>query len=718
MNIYSDLLWAREDADRALEREADEALFTNTAVSSIAMGSDGSQEAVLAIMEWMHQPLRRVRGYDSVEGMLELLLGTRGIMYLERDMTDPSWQKTSEFYLAREKGGDWLALKPALGGYAYLRPKDGKSGHCPRTIELEPKGWAIYRPVPEDVTNLFGYLRMVLSLVTLRDITLIVAASVVVYLAGLATPFLNRYVLNILVPEGASDATLILVAVAFLTVGFIKTSVQATKTFLLGRLRLRVAGQAEAAVMGRALLLPQSYFAKQSTGKVSKRLAAARRAAERLINLVLNLGLTAVFSLGYIPQMMAYAPQLVTPAIIALALNSAYTVFAACFSVTNEANSMQAEMESSGFMFSALKGSQKIRGMGAERRVYTRWASIYQRVLKYELDQPLVLKLEDVAGSLITSLGTLVLIYMTVSTNLSRGDYVAFNASYALVVSAVSELLGAMRTVMLMGPLMDQLVGILDAPTEVRSADLALRNVRGTIALDHVSFAYNETGLGAIRDISLFVRSGEKVALVGASGCGKSTLLKIMLGVERPLSGAVIIDGQDISTIDLRSYRQRVGSVFQFSRLIPGSVYSNIAFTPRPVSEEEAWVAAEKACIADDLRAMPLQLATEISESNSSGFSGGQRQRILLARAFASKPAIMVLDEATSALDNITQKKVLDAVYAEKCTVIMVAHRLSTVVDCDRILVMDGGRIVEEGSYDELIAADGFFAQLVRRQVL
>ena len=151
---------------------------------------------------------------------------------------------------------------------------------------------------------------------------------------------------------------------------------------------------------------------------------------------------------------------------------------------------------------------------------------------------------------------------------------------------------------------------------------------------------------------------------------------------------------------------------------MPGTVFSNISFTPHAVTEEEAWEAAEKACIADDLRKMPLGLDTEISESNSCGFSGGQRQRILIARAFATKPAIMVLDEATSALDNITQKKVLDAVYAENCTVLMVAHRLSTVVNCDRILVMENGKIAEEGTYDELMERGGLFERLVRKQVL
>ena len=355
--------------------------------------------------------------------------------------------------------------------------------------------------------------------------------------------------------------------------------------------------------------------------------------------------------------------------------------------------------------------------MGAERRVYARWAAIYQRVLKYDLDQPAPLKLEDEITSFIASLGTIVLVSIVVGTGMSRADYIAFNASYALVVTAISELLDSLRSAMLMGPLMEQLRTIMNTPVESSQYGSVVRRVNGEIELDSVTFSY-PGGLGAIDDLSLRIHAGEKVAFVGESGYGKSTLMKLILGVEKPLVGAVFIDGRDISSLDIRSYRRHVGSVFQFSRLVPGTVLSNICFTPRRVSEKEAWEAAEKACIADDLRAMPLGLDTEISESNASGFSGGQRQRILIARAFATKPAIMVLDEATSALDNITQKKVLDAVYRENCTVLMVAHRLSTVANCDRILVMDGGKIVEEGTYEELLAAGGLFSRLVRKQIL
>ena len=712
MGVFVEQLWRRDAADRALERDADEALEENRKVED----TGGAQEALRTVLRWMKVENTEVLGVENVDDLLECVLSPKGVMYEETDMHDDAWRSRSELMLAQREDGSYIACKPDLLGYGFFCPSTGEVGHLGRKVALKERGWTIYRPLPEGTDTIFGYLLMVLRLLSLRDIVPVVAAIAIVYALGLVSPAVNRWVLNEIVPQGpGAYGVLAMAAVAFLTAGFAKVAVGAAKTLVLGKVRLRVAGQAEASVMARALLLPQGFYANTSSGRVSRKLSSARQIADRMLNMVLNLGLTAVFSIGYIPQMVAYAPLLVIPAIAVLIVKTAFAIVVAIVNVHNENNSMKADIDSSGFLYSALKGSQKIRAMGAERRVYARWAAIYQRVLKYDLDQPSVLKLEDEITAFIASFGTLVLVSIVASGDLSRADYISFNAAYGFVVAAVGDLLNSLRSMMLMHPLMDQLRDILCAPVEA-DGGVVMRRVKGRVELDHVSFAY-PGGMGAINDLSLTVQPGEKVAFVGESGCGKSTLLKLVLGAERPVSGTVSLDGCDLASLDIRTYRRQVGSVFQFSRLVPGTVRSNICFTPRVVSEEEAWEAAEKACIADDLRNMPLGLDTEISESNSCGFSGGQRQRILIARAFASKPAIMILDEATSALDNITQSKVLEAVYAEDCTVLMVAHRLSTVINCDRILVMDGGCIAEEGTYDELMARNGLFARLVEKQI-
>lgn len=220
-----------------------------------------------------------------------------------------------------------------------------------------------------------------------------------------------------------------------------------------------------------------------------------------------------------------------------------------------------------------------------------------------------------------------------------------------------------------------------------------------------------------IDNLSLKIKAGQYIAIVGKTGCGKSTLLRLLLGFETPKKGAIYYDNKDLSTIDLKSLRRNIGVVMQNGKLMQGDIYSNIVVAAPWLKLDDAWEAAELAGIADDIRAMPMGMHTVISEG-SGGISGGQKQRLLIARAIAPKPKIIMFDEATSALDNITQRRVSESLDKLKCTRIVIAHRLSTIRQCDRIIVLDKGKIIEDGNYDELITQNGFFAELIARQRL
>ncbi|MDY2900412.1 MAG: ATP-binding cassette domain-containing protein [Candidatus Borkfalkiaceae bacterium] len=237
------------------------------------------------------------------------------------------------------------------------------------------------------------------------------------------------------------------------------------------------------------------------------------------------------------------------------------------------------------------------------------------------------------------------------------------------------------------------------------------------IELNNVSFGYSENIPLVIDDLSLKIRPGQYVAIVGKTSCGKSTLMRLLLGFEHPKKGAIYYDGKDLEKIELRSLRRRVGVVMQNGKLFQGDIYSNIVISAPWLTREAAWEAAKLAGIAEDIRSMPMGMDTMISEG-AGGVSGGQRQRLMIARAIAPKPKILMFDEATSALDNITQKKISESLDSLKCTRIVIAHRLSTIKQCDRIIVLDRGKIVEDGKYAELIEKNGFFAELVARQRL
>ena len=552
----------------------------------------------------------------------------------------------------------------------------------------------------------------------MRDVIAIGAATLLVSALGLVTPKMNEYVLSDVVEMGTDGYTLLTRSlILFLLIGVIRSGISAAKTVSLARMRVRISTEVQSAVMSRVLLLPQTFFSGTSTGKLSKQISNARLLAEQVIGFVMGASLTAIFSLIYIPQMASFSVALLVPAISILLIRCAFTIVAGKFFARNEQERLDAEMDNRSYAYSTFKGIQRIKESGAVKRIYAIWAEKYRSILTCELNQPMVLKLEDAIGTFLTSLTTVLLLSLVLPNGISKADYIAFNSSFALIASAVNDLMEAQRKITLMKPMMSQLEVILEAPHEDSREQTVLRKLKGDIRVENVSFTYEDTHFGCLKDVSMHISAREKIAIVGESGSGKSTLLKIILGVLKPDTGGVFVDDMPLETINLRSFRRHIGSVFQFSRVMPGTIYSNIAFCPHPVSREEAEAAAVKADIDETIKALPLGYDTEISDSNTGGFSGGQRQRLLIARAFASQPAIMILDEATSALDNISQNKVLESVYAENCTVIMVAHRLSTARDCDRIIVLKDGKIAEEGKYDDLMDLKGELYELMIRQM-
>ncbi len=252
---------------------------------------------------------------------------------------------------------------------------------------------------------------------------------------------------------------------------------------------------------------------------------------------------------------------------------------------------------------------------------------------------------------------------------------------------------------------------------ELSESKRMVTRLSGGIELNNISFRYSDNMPPVLDDLSLRIRPGQYVAIVGKTGCGKSTLLRLLLGFEKPQKGAVYYDGKDLTALDVKSLRKNIGVVTQDGKLFAGDIYSNIVISAPWLTMDDAWEAAETAGIAEDIRAMPMGMQTLISEG-SGGVSGGQKQRLMIARAVAPKPKILFFDEATSALDNITQKVVSDNLDNLKCTRIVIAHRLSTIKNCDRIIVLENGKIAEDGGFDDLVRKDGVFADLVRRQMV
>ena len=378
---------------------------------------------------------------------------------------------------------------------------------------------------------------------------------------------------------------------------------------------------------------------------------------------------------------------------------------------------MKLGAKENGKSFALIYGVQKIKLAGAEKRAFAQWARTYTKSAELQYNPPFFLKVSGAVNSAISLVGAIILYYLAVVSGMTPSDYIAFFSAYGLVLGAFMSLAGVVQASAQIGPYLDMMKPVLEAEPEIAEDKEIITSISGRIEMNDVSFRYSEETPFVIDGMNLKVRAGEYVAIVGKSGCGKSTLVRLLLGFEKPERGAIYYDGKDMAGLDLRSLRRRIGAVTQDGSLFAEDVYSNITISAPHLSVDDAWEAAEIAGIADDIRAMPMGMKTMISEG-SGGVSGGQKQRLMIARAVAPKPRVLILDEATSALDNRTQKQVSEALDALACTRIVIAHRLSTIKNCDRILYLEGGRIVEDGTYDELIAAGGLFAELVERQRL
>ena len=325
------------------------------------------------------------------------------------------------------------------------------------------------------------------------------------------------------------------------------------------------------------------------------------------------------------------------------------------------------------------------------------------------------MKVNSVLNTAVGLIGVIAIYYAAAKSGVTVSDFYAFNTSYGLMAGAVASLANMVLSIAKIKPMLEMCEPIMKAIPEIAEEKIVLERISGDIELNHVSFRYKENMPLIIDDLSLKIKRGQYVAIVGTTGCGKSTLMRLMLGFEKPQKGAVYYDGKDLDAIDLRSLRRKIGTVMQNGKLFQGDIFSNIVISAPWLNMDAAWEAAEIAGIAEDIKNMPMGMFTLISEGQG-GISGGQRQRLMIARAVAPKPKVLMFDEATSALDNLTQKKVSEALDNLDCTRIVIAHRLSTIKQCDRIIVLDKGHIVEDGTYDELIANNGFFAELVERQ--
>ena len=680
-----------------------------------------TKDAIDEILKYYHVKSREVPdGIGDVNEQLEYLMRPYGIMRRPIRLEDGWYRDAIGAMLGvlRESGRVVALIPTGLSGYSYFDYEAGKRRKINRKNQhlFETEAIAFYKPFPLKKISLSSLSAYIMRTLSASDFVMIALATLALSLIGMISPMISKLLFAAVLPSG-SIRLLISITVFSVCVSVSTLLISAVKNLITARIETKLNRSVDAAAMMRVMSLPADFFKSYGAGELSNRVSQVGVLCKMLASTVLSAGLTSVFSLLYISQIFVYAPSLVAPALIIIFVTVVFSVISSLVQMKISIRQMELSGKENGMTYALISGIQKIKLAGAEKRAFARWGNLYAESARLTYNPPMFIKLNAVISLAISLAGTIVMYGMAVKSGISVADYYAFDTAYGMVSGAFMSLSGIALTAAQIKPILHMVKPFFDTAPEVSDGKQVITRLSGGIELSNVSFRYSENMPLVVDDMSLKIRPGQYVAIVGKTGCGKSTLMRLLLGFEHPQKGAIYYDGRDLERIDLRSLRRRIGAVMQNGKLFQGDIYSNIVISAPWLSQNEAWEAAELAGIADDIRKMPMGMNTIISEG-SGGISGGQRQRLMIARAIAPKPKILMFDEATSALDNITQKKISEALDSLKCTRIVIAHRLSTIRQCDRILVLDYGKIVEDGKYDELIEKNGFFAELVARQRL
>ncbi len=631
------------------------------------------------------------------------------------------WRSDSTPLLAfRVEDGQPVVLLPSkIGSYRETDPVTRKTTRVnrDRASTLRNEAWMFYRPLPTGIANPRDLLKIALQ-GSGGDFARLVLTGLVGGLLKLVPAFALGLVANHAVAGGTTD-TLYVVAVAIAGFGLLGALVQLLHGSAMMRLEARSATRLEAAFWDRLVRLPPRALHGHRSGDLAMSGMTFQNLRDGLQGVAANSVLSCLFLIPIFGIVFLYDAALGMVALGFSLIASATTFYLGMRQVSPHAKMTAAGRRVAGLLFEIIGGIAKLRVESAEGSAFAMWVQEYREQKKAELELGRFEGHARAFGSALPFLAAAVLLLAVVvvsDRSLPVGDFLVVYMVFLVFQYSLARFGESLGVLAAMRPAIDQMRPLLAAIPETKTDGERVDSLRGEILFDRISFRYEEDGPLILNDVTIHARPGEFIAIAGESGSGKTTLFRLALGLDRPTAGAVYYDGRDLRHLNLKQVRRRIGTVPQSVRLHPLDIWDNIVAHHQEITTDQVWQTARSACIEQEIKAMPMGLMTMVGTSGTV-LSGGESQRVTIARSLLGNPRIMLFDEATNWLDNASQAEIMQNLALLTSTRIVIAHRLSTLQQADRIYVMKAGKVVEIGSFDVLMEIDGEFRQLVRRQI-
>ena len=664
----------------------------------------------------------RSRPSDSPVGLVDFLdaSGVRA-RRVRLEAGDDWWRGDSTAMLAfRAEDGRPVALLPGMfGRYREIDPVSKSSSRMTagRAAALKKEAWIFYRPLPSGSVKPADLLRIALR-GSAADLARLVMAGfpggLIKLLPALALGFVANHIV-----AGGSAGTLFAVAVTLAGFGLLGALLHLLQCTAMMRLEGRSASRLEAAFWDRLMRLPPSVLHRHPAGDLATSGMTFQKLRDGLQGVVADSLLSIIFLLPALGLIYFYDAALGVIAIVFSLASLLVTVTLGLRQIQPYGRMISAARRIAGRLFQIVGGIAKLRVENAEGSAFAIWARDYREQKRAELELGALEEHSRAFGAALPFLAAGVLLFTVAAVggrNVPVGEFLVVYAVFVAFQSAIARLGESFGAVAAMLPAFDQMSPLLAAVPETEVEGEPLEYLGGEILFDHVSFRYDPDGPLILDDVTIRAGPGEFVAIAGESGAGKSTLFRLALGIDGPSAGAVYYDGRDLRRLNLKQVRRKVGAVPQSVGLHPQDLWDNLVSHHDEVVSEEVWSAVRTAEIEDQIKGMPMGMMTMVGTSGAV-LSGGESQRVTIARSVIGAPRIMLFDEATNWLDNESQAKVMRNLTALTSTRIVIAHRMSTLEQADRIYVLQAGKVVQSGSFKELMEVDGVFRELVKRQI-